>query len=125
MGREKMVIGKIGEVEARKSLKDRGYKILKSNYRTFFGEIDAIARKDGFIVFIEIKTRASSSLGPPCLSVTRLKQAHMIKSALFYLKRYGLVNSDWRIDVVSVKLTPDHRVENIEIIENAVEDNYD
>jgi hypothetical protein len=30
----------------------------------------------------------------------------------------------WRIDIVSVKLGPDHRVENIEHIENAVEDPY-
>ena len=124
MGREKMVIGKIGEVKARKFLKARGYKILKSNYRTFFGEIDAVARKDGFIVFVEIKTRVSSSLGPPYLSVTRLKQIHIIKSALLYLKRYKIVDSEWRIDIVSVKLDYAHRVGSIELIENAVEDPY-
>lgn len=125
MGREKKTIGNIGEGIAVRFLKQRGYKILETNYRTIFGEIDAVARKDGFIIFIEVKTRASSSLGPPYLAVTRLKQRHIIKNALFYLKRHCLVNTDWRIDIVSVKLDIGGKVEYIEIIENAVEDNYD
>jgi hypothetical protein len=41
-----------------------------------------------------------------------------------YLKRYGLVESAWRVDVVSVKLTPGLKLENVEIIENAVTGDY-
>ena len=123
MGREKILIGKIGERGAQKFLRKRGYKLVELNYRTFFGEIDVVAKKDGFIVFLEIKTRASSSLGPPYLSVTNQKQRQIIKNALSYLKRWGLTDSNWRIDVVSVKLNHECEVENIEIIENAVE-NY-
>ena len=121
MGREKIVIGQIGEVKAQEFLKKKGYKIMELNYHTFFGEIDAVAKKDNFIVFIEIKTRASPSLGPPYLSVTSRKQSHIIKNAYFYLKRHGLTDSNWRVDVVSVKLNYRYDVENIEIIENAVE----
>ena len=90
MGREKILIGKIGERGAQKFLRKRGYKLVELNYRTFFGEIDVVAKKDGFIVFLEIKTRASSSLGPPYLSVTNQKQRQIIKNALSYLKRWGL-----------------------------------
>ncbi len=141
MGREKIGVGRLGEKIALGFLARKGYKILKKNYRTFFGEIDAIARKDGFMVFIEIKTRSSPSLGPPYLSVTPVKQRHIIKNALFYLKRYSLMESNWRIDVVSVKLNPvrnssnlfqvenisngmnyEYKLESIEVIENAVEE---
>ncbi|MDD4308449.1 MAG: YraN family protein [Thermoplasmata archaeon] len=124
MDREKKIVGGIGEKLAIKFLKSRGYAILETNYRTIFGELDAIAKKDGFMIFIEIKTRASSSLGPPYLAVTALKIRHIIKNALFYLKMRGQVYCDWRIDVVSVKLTPNNKCESIELIENAVCDNY-
>ena len=66
----------------------------------------------------------TSSLGPPYISVTKLKARHIIKSALVYLKRYGLVDSAWRIDVVSVKLDSNYKPENIELIENAIEGDY-
>lgn len=124
MGRGNKVVGAIGEERAREFLKRNGYKILARNFRTSLGEIDLVARKKGIIIFVEIKTRATSSLGPPYLSVTRPKQQHIIRCALAYLKRYGLTDSDWRIDVVSVKLDQGYEVENIEIIENAVEDSY-
>jgi len=126
--REKRAVGQFGEREAVKFLKNNGYEILKTNLRTPFGELDAVARKRGSIVFIEVKTRLTSSLGPPYLAVTRAKQRHIINNALFYLKRNGLIDSNWRIDIVSVKLglrDSGYRVENIELIENAVEEhNY-
>lgn len=122
MGREKIKVGKIGEGIALEFLKRRGYKVLETNFRTPFGELDLVARKKDFTVFVEIKTRTTSSLGPPYLSVTRIKQEHLIKNALCYLKRYGLVDSNWRIDVVSVKLNREYEAEDIEIIENAVEE---
>lgn len=123
MGREKKLLGKLGEKIASRYLKIKGYRIICRNFASPFGEIDIVARKDRFIIFIEVKTRSSASLGPPYLSVTRKKQMNIVKNALFYLKRYGLAESNWRIDVVSVKLDIDHKLESIEIIENAVEEN--
>ena len=124
MGRENRQIGRIGEEIAVTFLEQKGYKLLGLNARTPFGEIDIVARKKDVTVFIEVKTRVSSSLGPPFISVTRMKQRHLIKNALCYLKRRGRVNSDWRIDVVSVKLNSRCELESIELIENAVEDFY-
>lgn len=125
MGREKKVVGALGEKLAIRFLKQKGYRILETNYRTIFGELDAVAKKDGSIIFIEIKTRASSSLGPPYLAVTLMKQRHIIKNALFYLKQRRMVHCDWRIDIVSVKLNSKRQLESIELIENAVEDVYE
>ena len=124
MGRENRQIGHIGEDIAMAFLEQKGYKLLEVNARTPFGEIDIVAMKAEMTVFIEVKTRVSSSLGPPFLSVTMAKQRHLIKNALCYLKRHGRVNSDWRIDVVSVKLNSRYELESIELIENAVEEFY-
>ena len=124
MGRENLVVGNIGEKLAVEFLKRKGYRILDSNIRTIFGEMDIVARHKDFIVFIEVKTRSTASLGPGYLSVTRTKQVHLIRNALAYLKRRNLVDSYWRIDVVSVKLNERYELENIELIENAVEENY-
>ena len=122
MGRENMIVGKLGERIALGFLKRSGYRILETNFRTPFGELDVVARHKGHIVFVEVKTRASTSLGPPYLSVTRSKQRHIIRNALAYLKRRNLVDSNWRIDVVSVTLNQEHEVADIELIENAVEE---
>ena len=124
MGRERNVIGTLGEKLALRFLEVKGYRVKCKNFRTPFGELDIVAKHEGSIIFIEVRTRTTSSLGPPSLSVTRVKQAHIIKNALFYLKRYGRPDSDWRIDVVSVKLDSRLTLENIEHIENAVEDIY-
>jgi putative endonuclease len=113
-----------GEKMAVKFLKKNGYKILKTNFRTPLGEIDVIARQKDVTVFVEVKTRISSSFGPPCLSVTRAKQRHIINNALCYLKGRGLVYSNWRIDVVSIKLDHEYKAKSIELIENAVEEQY-
>lgn len=124
MGPGNKLVGRAGEILAREFLQKLGYKILALNYRTCFGEIDVIANKDHKTVFIEVKTRTTSSLGPPYIAVTRAKARHIVKSAFAYLKRYGLVDSGWRIDVVSVKLGRDYRPESIDLIENAIEGDY-
>jgi putative endonuclease len=124
MGRERKDIGAAGEKIASVYLRKMGYKILKANFRTPFGEIDIVARHKGIMVFVEIKSRLTSSLGPPYLSITRAKERHIIKNALFYLKSHRLTNVNWRVDIVSIKLSYECKLESIELIENAVEDSY-
>ncbi len=125
MGRENKELGASGEDIACRFLKTKGYRILGTNFRTPFGELDVIAKKDDYTIFVEVKTRATSSLGPPYLNITWKKKRQIVKNALCYLKMRGQVDSFWRIDVVSVKLNEDHETENIELFENAVtEEDY-
>jgi len=121
MGRGNRIVGETGEKAAVKFLRKKGYKIIETNFRTIFGELDVIARCGQVLVFAEVKTRTTDSLGPPYIAVTRLKQRHIVKNAIFYLKMRRMLDSNWRIDVVSVKLDLNLKVENIELIENAVE----
>ncbi len=120
--RDRIILGKIGECRAIDFLKGKGYRIIERNYKTPLGEIDAVADEGGVIVFVETKTRISSFFGPPCLSVTWRKRKKLIKNALCYLARHAFLNRAWRIDVVSVKMRDNYRVEYIEVIKNAVED---
>ncbi len=96
--------GRLCESKAVRFLEERGYRVLERNYRCLFGEIDIIAEEGGYIVFVEVKSRAAPLFGEPYLRVTRKKRASIIKSALAYLKRRGSVSADCRIDVVSICL---------------------
>ena len=114
-------LGTIGEELAFHYLAGRGYKILLRNYENSLGEIDLIAKEKGALVFIEVKTRRSDLMGTPAESVTRDKRHQIIKSAKYYLKRYGIHNVPCRFDVVSI-LMPEGEQPKIEIIENAFEE---
>ena len=43
----------------------KGYRILDANYRTRFGEIDIIAEKKPYIIFVEVKTRGPQAIASP------------------------------------------------------------
>lgn len=124
MGREMRMTGAAGEKRASAYLKKLGYRILESNFRTPFGEIDIVAKLGRVIVFVEVKSRTTSSFGPPYLSVTKSKERHIVKNALFYLKKLKISGADWRIDIVSVKFNCNRELESIELIKNAIEDNF-
>ena len=109
-------LGRHCEEMAVRFLKGKRYEILERNYRTPFGEIDVIAEDKGCIVFIEVKSRSSPLFGPPYLRVTKKKKEKIIKSALSYQKKYGLIDKDSRIDVISVSLD---LKESIELIKGA------
>jgi putative endonuclease len=114
--------GRIGELEAREHLQSLGYLILAANYRTRFGEIDIVARKDRQNVFVEVKTRRNRAFGLPEEAITAAKARRMAAAAHAYLAREGQRGADWRIDVVVVELGPGDEVKRLEVIENAVGD---
>lgn len=94
-------IGAWGESVAAEYLEERGHTVIARNVRTPYGEIDIIAEKDGFTIFVEVKTRTSKSLGPPEISVTPRKQEHMIAAAEHYAQEHEI--DHWQIDVVAVE----------------------
>jgi putative endonuclease len=102
-------IGFEKEKEVIKYLENFGYKILTTNFRTYFGEIDIIAKQNDTIVFIEVKYRKSSYSGTPQEAVTSKKQQKIIKSAIVYIKHNNIKNNI-RFDVASVD---DNKIELI------------
>ncbi|MBR5250702.1 MAG: YraN family protein, partial [Clostridia bacterium] len=55
MGIFSRFIGADGENQATLYLKKEHYKILERNYKTYYGEVDIIAKKGDLLVFVEVK----------------------------------------------------------------------
>lgn len=79
------LLGAWGEAQTAAYLRKRGYEIVATNYRTRFGEIDLIARKDGVLVFVEVKTRKFSANVRPSEQVTPKKLERIRMAGLSYL----------------------------------------
>ena len=94
-------VGRWGEHAAAEYLKGRGYEIVAGNVRTPYGEIDLIAKKDGFVTFVEVKARTSKTFGPPEIAVTPRKQLHMLSCAEHYAQQNAI--DHWQIDVIAVE----------------------
>jgi len=117
--RGKKELGKIGEEVALRFLKKNGYQILQRNYVCKLGEMDIIARERDTLAFIEVKTRTSTTFGPPQLAVNAFKQMQLSKVALNFIKEKRLGEIKARFDVVAIVLGP--RGEEIELIRDAFE----
>ena len=57
-------LGRFGEERAARYLRLHGYRIVETNYSCRLGEIDLIARKGRYLVFVEVKLRKSGDLPP-------------------------------------------------------------
>lgn len=85
---EKNERGKWGEQKAANYLRLRGYKIIEMNFRCRQGEIDVIAQKRGYIVFVEVKLRKNADYGEAKEFVTRSKQEKVITAAEIWLSQH-------------------------------------
>ncbi len=93
--------GIVGEKIARRYLKLRLYKILETNYRRRTGEIDIIAKKGSYVVFVEVKYRESIEKGLPREAVTPFKQRQIKRTAEMYIVE-NKVKDDIRFDVIEI-----------------------
>lgn len=103
-------LGTRGEQAAARFLRGRGYTILAQSESDRAGEIDLIATDRGRrqIIFVEVKTLASTKPGHPADRVDENKQARITRAALRYLQRCKLLNCPCRFDVVAVWWPEDH-----------------
>lgn len=77
--------GPWGEALAARYLRKKGYAILASGYRCRFGEIDLIARKGQYLVFVEVKLRKNADFAMAREFVDFRKQERLRKTAGLYL----------------------------------------
>ncbi len=119
---QRLALGNLGENIAFKKLKSLKYKCIHRNYRCPLGEIDLIAKDGDCLVFIEIKTRKSGSVGYAKEAVNKKKMKQISKVALTYMKNNNCLDVKSRFDVVAVSLLKGK--ENIEVIKNAFDIEY-
>ena len=113
----KILTGKDGEKIAASFLKKNGYRIIEINFRCVLGEIDIVAKENGELVFIEVKTRKSGELGYPEQAVGIKKQRKLSQLALCYLQGKNLTNTKARFDVVAITMSDSKN--EIKLIKNA------
>ena len=107
------------EGQAAGYLRDRDLRLLKTNYRCRFGEIDLVMLDGETVCFIEVRFRKSLDFGGASASITPAKQRKIVKTALFYLNsNRRLHNRPLRFDALLIQQQEGGRLE-YEWIQNA------
>ena len=108
-------LGAKGEKQARKYLKKKGYNIVENNCRIGGSEIDVIAVKGDFLVFIEVKSRSSIEWGLPEEFVNERKRSKIISGARLFSVRKKYKDMFIRFDIISVVFTEGkYRIDHLE-----------
>lgn len=98
-------LGKQGEEFAAKYFESKGFDIIARNFRYDRAEIDLIVKNENTktLVFVEVKTRRTTTFGAPEEAVTESKQAQLVKSAEgFLISREEFTDYEKRFDVAAV-----------------------
>jgi len=117
---EHLVAGRQCERIATKWLRDRGLKLIDSNYRCRHGELDIVMADADCLVIVEVRYRRRRLPATPAETLTPAKCRRIGRAATHYLsyRNTALINAV-RCDVVAMS----GPLENprIEWIRNAVE----
>jgi putative endonuclease len=108
--------GEAAEQIAAEFLKAQGLKLITSNYRSRFGEIDLIMQDGANVVFVEVRLRKNKHFGGAEESITVAKQHKIVITAEYYLQQHG--NQACRFDAI---LMDKADAKNISWIKNAFE----
>lgn len=93
--------GKRAEDAAAAFLQAQGLSIVERNFRAKGGELDIVARDGEEMVFVEVRSRASSSFGGAAASVDGLKRRKLIRAARVWLQARGW-DGACRFDVIAL-----------------------
>ena len=90
-----------GEALVADYLREKGYKLAAHSYRCRFGEIDIIASDRHYVVFVEVKLRASDRFVRAGAYVTPAKQARIRTAASLWLAEHDTPLQP-RFDVIEI-----------------------
>ncbi|MFN8436618.1 MAG: YraN family protein [Cytophagales bacterium] len=94
-------IGQQGETDAGSFLAQKGYEIIRKNYRFKKSEVDLIAKQDDTMVFIEVKKRKNGLFGNPEEAVNDRK-ARLIHAAAINFVEERSWTGHIRFDIVAI-----------------------
>jgi putative endonuclease len=112
-------LGQRGEDAAARFLRRKGYRILARHIVSPLGEMDLIAADGRTVVFVEVKTRATTDAGHPAEAIDERKVRRMTQAALAYLKAQRMLNHPARFDVLAITWPANARRPIIEHYPNA------
>lgn len=102
----RQAIGYKGEALAVQHLKDKGFKIIRRNWRHSSGEIDIIASDGPVLVFVEVKARTQSLGNAAYYAVNDKKKDRLRKACAHYLRTLSYKPKHYRFDVIEIGLIP-------------------
>ena len=111
--RSRQAYGRFGEERAARWYQAQGYTILARNWRCSQGELDIVARRDGLVVFCEVKARRGPAFGSGFEAVTAAKQAQIRRLAGRWLTEVRPGPCEVRFDVAVVSGV------DVEVLESA------
>ena len=95
------IAGAWGEGVAWEYLRKKQYKLVATNYRTKFGEIDLIVSNSTYLIFVEVKLRKSANFAAALEHVDWHKQNRLRTTAEIFLS-LNPTNLQPRFDVIEV-----------------------
>ena len=98
--------GDRGEDVAAALLLARGVAVVARNARTRLGELDLVGRDAQGWVFVEVKTRRSTSFVSAAEAVDRRKLARLAVLAESWLALQGQRSAPWRLVVLALTVGP-------------------
>lgn len=115
-------LGFLGEAIAARHLESKGYRIRDRNWHAEHGELDLVAQDGETVVVVEVKTRSGRAFGLPEEALTPKKQRHLLRTAWTYLERNGLLESNWRVDLIAIEVAPSGAIGRVDHYQNVVDD---
>lgn len=107
--RPRRLDGAQAEARALAHLEAAGLRLVQRNYRVALGpsrragEVDLIMRdRDGSLVFVEVRARASLRAGGAAASIGAHKRRHLVLAAQHFLQRWPGAWPPCRFDVVAI-----------------------
>ena len=93
--------GRLGEQMAVDFLLKNGYDICERNYRYLKAEVDIIAKKDDFLVIVEVKSRTENFVEDISQTVSKKKIALLIAAADNYVQKNS-IQEEVRFDLITI-----------------------
>ncbi len=123
MGTAKQPRGQAAELFAAGTLRDKGYRIIATNYRAAPGELDVVATIDNLIVFVEVKERTGDRFGGAEEAVDARKLERILATAEHFIAEHPEhAERIWRIDLIAITLRRDGTILRRQHIENLIVD---
>ncbi len=94
--------GHDGEALACDYLAREGWRVLEQRYKTPYGEIDVIAQKADWCIFVEVKARTSAE--EALYAITPRQQQRIIQAAQHFIAETAL-DCNMRFDVIAISAT--------------------
>lgn len=110
MREEGKIVGRRGEEEAGRYLRERGHVVLARNFRSGHTELDLVTLAEDGLHFVEVKSRTAPCTAEPQDAVGPTKQRRLIRAAQGFLRcpgRAALQEQELFFDILTVVFDKD------------------